>query len=624
MRFLVLVCFLAVFSFAKLTPLQLAHDINEFSKEKLLIVRGKIYSQKELEEKATSYTKAITLFLNSRFKTATIQDALTKGENSSKNIERELIAFFISTSDVYQSYPIQTRLEVLKAVKESMSLPKYKPYWENMFNLSGILQNEYIWTDKIKSIKKQIETLKYLLKHYEEYKELYIYNYADVESHAQPDVWSEFFIDLMKFELESNNDREKDALLKEYSKLLRELYTKARKDITYYKIENVKKVLADKSSVKVHPYFKKIYEDMQKRYDKKEYFWFETTFCEDENRNHIYTYVPNYEKGKTSHDGKFIKNCFLDKKTPFSGTIVNYYENGKVEYVIPFKDGFKHGWYKRYHKNGQIRNEGKYEGGIPVGVHKDHWVDNKHKLKETTYKNGLKHTFVNHFSDGTKRYITYDKYGHSIAKDIKNLDKNGQTDCFDDEHILKYKDYECLIAKYSFNQELKPIDNHVNREKLDDILEKFYVQAANLNDLAWEYYKKNPNAGQILLIKALLQVSYDEQIQKVIDMVLVNKSVELLVYELMKTEAIRKGFEGNIYVSGSIVGPREFMPRDKRVEEIIALVNVSLAYKELHDLKSMRLFPKTLAKDESDYGKKLYQEIQYRLVEFLKNQKGIF
>ncbi len=345
--------------------------------------------------------------------------------------------------------------------------------------------------------------------------------------------------------------------------------------------------------------------------EKNEYLWNEIKSCKDDNNKSIYKYAPNFVEGKTSRYAKFEKDCFIDRKTPFSGYYVNYYKNSKLNTKIPFKDGFKHGVAKQYHRNGRLKFEGRFVHGIPVGEHKLHWRDNKHKVEITTYKDGVKHKFLNHFSDNTKRYIPYDKYGEMVAKDIKNFDKDGRRDCFDDKHILRYKNYECIIDKYSYGKELKAVDNNISSSNLEELLQASYDSASGFSVYVKEFYKTTtPNESQKIFLKVVIEEGIKEQFQRVVDAVIINKDVESIIYKLMvyktKSKAIKWWY------------------KDYRYDDLVKLISVTLQYKKFHNLKTIRLLPLKMQRNETQYSKKLYKEMQYRYIEFLKNLNGIW
>jgi len=45
------------------------------------------------------------------------------------------------------------------------------------------------------------------------------------------------------------------------------------------------------------------------------------------------------------------------KNEPFTGFVVDYYENGNIIYEEEYKDGYKNGAMRQYFKNGQINEE---------------------------------------------------------------------------------------------------------------------------------------------------------------------------------------------------------------------------------------------------------------------------
>ncbi len=258
MRIFLILSLLYINIFAKeITPVVFA---SEFTNELARIKKDPKYlvSKKQLQKYIKKHSDVFILYQDISFTVGDFKEMFLTG-TSSKKIKRNFVIYFIQ-SKVFKRYPLELRLKLLNSAKQIIK----KEYWEEAFILYNIIGTEYTWSDKIKDIKKQIEALKFLLKNYEKYKYLYIYNKGDVKTHAQPDMYGESYIDMMKFDLEHNDDKNSDILLKEYAQLIRELYTKSRKDITHYDKENIKKVLKDQRSKRVHNYFKEKLEEYDK------------------------------------------------------------------------------------------------------------------------------------------------------------------------------------------------------------------------------------------------------------------------------------------------------------------------------------------------------------------------
>lgn len=338
-----------------------------------------------------------------------------------------------------------------------------------------------------------------------------------------------------------------------------------------------------------------------------EYKWIEvkggnTKFCKNEDGDSLYKFLPQY-KGKINYNhARIVQVCKEDSKTPIDGYYMGYYKNGKLMFKYPYKNGFKHGIGKQYHKNGKLEFEGEYIDGVPVGDHKWYWVDNKHKLKKTTYKDGIQHKYFIHRSDGRTRYVDFDENGHFLKG--KDYDKYGVRDCGDDKHILKVKDYECLADRYSLGKKLESIDNNVSTKAIDDLISASNKVAPTFDEYADEFYKgKQINPTQKAFLEALIKVAVKEQFEKVVENIITNQRLDKIIYELMAYEMKRKAV--NL--------------KDEKYDEVVKLLSVSLEYKGLHKEKELILFPNKMVKDETMYGKKLYKEIQYRYVEFLKS-----
>lgn len=57
--------------------------------------------------------------------------------------------------------------------------------------------------------------------------------------------------------------------------------------------------------------------------------------------------------------------------------------------------------------------------------------------------------------------------------------------------------------------------------------------------------------------------------------------------------------------------------KDNRHDQVKKLLSVALEYNQLHKEKDLILSPKKMAKEETEKGKNLYKELQYKYVEFM-------
>jgi hypothetical protein len=53
----------------------------------------------------------------------------------------------------------------------------------------------------------------------------------------------------------------------------------------------------------------------------------------------------------------------VNSQTPFTGTVVDYHENGQLFYKTNYKDGEFDGLHERYYKNGQLWNKENFKDG---------------------------------------------------------------------------------------------------------------------------------------------------------------------------------------------------------------------------------------------------------------------
>ena len=93
------------------------------------------------------------------------------------------------------------------------------------------------------------------------------------------------------------------------------------------------------------------------------------------------------------------------KRTPFSGTLKNHYENGQLERKETFKDGKRDGTHEWYYENGQLKEKEAFKDGKSNGPYESYHEDGQLSSKGT-YKDGK----------GVGPYELYGKDGTVLAK----------------------------------------------------------------------------------------------------------------------------------------------------------------------------------------------------------------
>ena len=66
-----------------------------------------------------------------------------------------------------------------------------------------------------------------------------------------------------------------------------------------------------------------------------------------------------------------------------------YYENGKLQKDVMYKNGIKEGLYREYYEDGKLQKQGRYKNDVEEGRHTEYYGDETLK-KEVTYENGMK------------------------------------------------------------------------------------------------------------------------------------------------------------------------------------------------------------------------------------------
>ena len=77
----------------------------------------------------------------------------------------------------------------------------------------------------------------------------------------------------------------------------------------------------------------------------------------------------------------------VNQESPFTGVVVNYYENGQKYWEERYKNGLKHGTRTEWSENGQKREEGMYKDGERDGKFCN-WGEGGEKYRVRIYKDG--------------------------------------------------------------------------------------------------------------------------------------------------------------------------------------------------------------------------------------------
>ena len=86
--------------------------------------------------------------------------------------------------------------------------------------------------------------------------------------------------------------------------------------------------------------------------------------------------------------------------TPYTGTIIDYYDDGSIEGERTFKNGLLDGPFKHYNENGIVDMKGTYNNyGKMEGCFK-YYGKNGEIISEETYKNGVKNGVFKFYKDG--------------------------------------------------------------------------------------------------------------------------------------------------------------------------------------------------------------------------------
>lgn len=108
----------------------------------------------------------------------------------------------------------------------------------------------------------------------------------------------------------------------------------------------------------------------------------------------------------------------INSNKPFTGKIIEKYDNGQVANEINYKNGKRHGFITSYYKNGQPLGKNEWENGLRVGEVKMWDEDGNIKSYGKFKDNGELH-IIYYNKDGSERE-------RAITKDGKRIDKPAQ------------------------------------------------------------------------------------------------------------------------------------------------------------------------------------------------------
>ena len=129
--------------------------------------------------------------------------------------------------------------------------------------------------------------------------------------------------------------------------------------------------------------------------------------------NKINDWMYYYNNGKLMEQTSFNMDDSLEYVIQFydtsgSQSIVNgngikktYFPGGKVQSIIEYKSGLKHGNYTLYKPNGQFRKQGFYKNGLMDSTWEEAFIVNSNTYQKRNYKAGLKDgEFIEYYPEG--------------------------------------------------------------------------------------------------------------------------------------------------------------------------------------------------------------------------------
>ena len=81
----------------------------------------------------------------------------------------------------------------------------------------------------------------------------------------------------------------------------------------------------------------------------------------------------------------------INSQSPYTGEVIDVYNNGQIRSKINYKDGKTYGGYIEYYKNGQLMWEGKYKNGKKH----DTWIYHEKGYGERWKEKGYQQKYSN-------------------------------------------------------------------------------------------------------------------------------------------------------------------------------------------------------------------------------------
>lgn len=119
---------------------------------------------------------------------------------------------------------------------------------------------------------------------------------------------------------------------------------------------------------------------------------------------------------------------FYQNNPKTDGVYRGWENNGKIKYILNYKNGKKDGLQQGWYKNGQELFKRNYKNGNPEGLHQG-WFENGNKYYEGCYKNGLEDGIHQRFyKNGNKKYE--DNYKNGVKDGLQQIwNEDGKLFC---------------------------------------------------------------------------------------------------------------------------------------------------------------------------------------------------
>jgi len=106
----------------------------------------------------------------------------------------------------------------------------------------------------------------------------------------------------------------------------------------------------------------------------------------------------------------------VNSQTPFTGSVLGYYENGQLKEKGNIKDGKLDGLVERYYENGQLKEKGNIKDGMRDGLYESYYENGQLKEKRNYKEDQLHGLWEYYYENGQPGIARLYKDGEEIPQ----------------------------------------------------------------------------------------------------------------------------------------------------------------------------------------------------------------